>query len=636
MKILYTFVFSIFVLLTTTSCGDSVQRADAPAISVAPQTVLFDGRINEGDTDLQELLIENGGSGALVISDVQIRGHQSFSVVSGFDGELVRIEPDDSWIIRLGYAGVEDGIPTGTLILTHNDFQSEGETRVPLRITESAPRLYVTPNPINFGRVPAGGHSSISASISNIGGRPLLVSDYFIIGGNGVFVIPEDQLLDPTSGEGLELEADESQTITINYDPVDDGFDTGVMIVRSNDPSTADGNTEVEILANGAEPCIEVVPNNEGTYDFGERIVGRTAEETFTIQNCSDPTFGETLIVSSIDLDESSSGAYELSNLPTLPMELLPAEERAFVVGFTPIADLQVESGLLEIDSNDAYTPEIDIELNGIGTTNECPIARAACTVQGSSLPPVSDLFVEPLDTLTCSAVDSTDVDGDIIEYIWSVAEAPEGSTAEFLPDNASETSFFVDLAGRYVLNLEVVDDRGCISDPSTVSVVARPGEDIHVQLIWTTPTDPDETDVGFGAGTDLDLHLVHPNGCWESVFWDCHFRSREPNWGDPGTASDDPSLDIDDTDGAGPENINLDNPETGVTYKVGVHYYNDHGYGASYATLRLYFFGELIFEAREKEFPYADVWWEALIFSWPPDLIGSVDRMWDGVPPCP
>ena len=111
---------------------------------------------------------------------------------------------------------------------------------------------------------------------------------------------------------------------------------------------------------------------------------------------------------------------------------------------------------------------------------------------------------------------------------------------------------------------------------------------------------------------------------------------AREPNWGDPGTASDDPSLDIDDTDGAGPENINLDNPETGVTYKVGVHYYNDHGYGVSYATLRLYFFGELIFEAREKEFPYAGVWWEALIFSWPPDLLGSIDLMWDGVPPCP
>ena len=204
------------------------------------------------------------------------------------------------------------------------------------------------------------------------------------------------------------------------------------------------------------------------------------------------------------------------------------------------------------------------------------------------------------------------------------------------MPDNASETSFFVDLAGRYVLNLEVVDDRGCISDPSAVSVVARPGEDIHVQLVWTTPNDPDETDTGFGAGTDLDLHLVHPNGCWEDISWDCHFRAREPNWGDPGTSSDDPSLDIDDTDGAGPENINLDNPETGVTYKVGVHYYNDHGYGASYATLRLYFFGELIFEIREKEFPYANIWWETLIFSWPPDLIGNIDRMWDGVPSCP
>ena len=217
---------------------------------------------------------------------------------------------------------------------------------------------------------------------------------------------------------------------------------------------------------------------------------------------------------------------------------------------------------------------------------------------------------------------------------IW--LDVPAGSSADFEPPNAVGTGFFIDLAGRYVFNLSVVDDRGCESpEPAVVTVVSRPDEDIHVQLVWATPSDPDETDIGFGAGTDLDLHVLHPNGCWEHPTWDCHFRQREPNWGDPGATDDNPSLDIDDTDGAGPENINLDNPENGATYMVAVHYYNDHGYGVSFATVRIFIFGELIFEARDKNFPYTDFWWVVAGIQWPSTTVTPVDLVYDDVPPC-
>ncbi|MDR1602442.1 MAG: hypothetical protein LBS42_08450 [Tannerella sp.] len=68
--------------------------------------------------------------------------------------------------------------------------------------------------------------------------------------------------------------------------------------------------------------------------------------------------------------------------------------------------------------------------------------------------------------------------------------------------------------------------------------------------------------------GTDVDLHLVGPNGV------ECYFQNKTPPWGG--------MLDIDDTNGFGPEHITI--PvlrQTGV-YKLYVHYYDPKGRGAS------------------------------------------------------
>ena len=53
---------------------------------------------------------------------------------------------------------------------------------------------------------------------------------------------------------------------------------------------------------------------------------------------------------------------------------------------------------------------------------------------------------------------------------------------------------------------------------------------------------------------------------------------------------------DRDDTDGAGPENLNLTNPEA-VDYHIGVHYWSDHQFGPSLATVRVFVDGTLVFE---------------------------------------
>ena len=119
---------------------------------------------------------------------------------------------------------------------------------------------------------------------------------------------------------------------------------------------------------------------------------------------------------------------------------------------------------------------------------------------------------------------------------------------------------------------------------------------DIHVQLIWHTPGDPDETDLD---GSDLDLYLMHSNAAdhWNASSWVCSRVNPTPDWGETGARSHNPSFEDDDVDGEGPENIYLDHAEAGVTYTVGVREFTDRGFGPSTATVRVYLRGVLAFD---------------------------------------
>lgn len=158
------------------------------------------------------------------------------------------------------------------------------------------------------------------------------------------------------------------------------------------------------------------------------------------------------------------------------------------------------------------------------------------------------------------------------------------------------------------------------------------PDEAIHVELFWTTLNDPDETDEGFEVGSDVDLHFVHDqyvksgpdldndgqSDPWFDQPFDCFWFNAHPNWGSFDLFIDDDSgLDRDDMDGAGLENMNLNIPENGVTYRVGVHYWSDHEYGPSYSTVRIYIWGVLVFEVKDVKMVNHDMWDVATI-DWP------------------
>jgi hypothetical protein len=126
--------------------------------------------------------------------------------------------------------------------------------------------------------------------------------------------------------------------------------------------------------------------------------------------------------------------------------------------------------------------------------------------------------------------------------------------------------------------------------------VIAIPSEGLRVEMFWNPPDRSCDTHPGTGCDpTDVDLHLLHPTGTRWFSETDCYYGNCNASyavleWDRPGPA-DNPRLDQDDTEGYGPENINIDEPVIGHEYWVGVHYFADDGRwpGPSQVTVKIY-----------------------------------------------
>jgi len=572
---------------------------------------------------------------------------------------LIRIAPEETLTLVVNYRPSSDAAPEGYIHLEANDpllgsnatISAENyrdvdgddkmELVIPIRGDRNVAELFVSPGTIDFGRVGAGAEQSDTVTATNIGQAVLNLDRMFIDGSqnfrfeiNGVDPTQDPTaLIDPDGDDIPGVSRDGQFEITVFYLTETQGADTGELHIIS------DGVVEdviVNLVANGDMPCINIIPE---TLEFGAALVNREKPGILTLESCG----SQPLRLDDISITAGEEVfAIREETLPPLPAQL-PAVDRnidppvfpsrAITVAFTPPAEMAY-NGTIQVRSNDAEFPSIDVPLLGRGTQNECPTA-----VVGED-----EFIVRPLEVINLDGTPSVDMDGPDgrpVRYEWVVVQRPDGSTAQpverladpFRPaeggpaDNTGTPGavFFVDLAGEYVIELRVTDNLDatspseyCEQDPAQVRIFAEPDEDIHLQLVWDTPGDRDQTD---GTGTDVDLHFLHPRGAdWFDRLQDCFFGNPSPDWGNIGQLDDNPSLDIDDTDGAGPENINLDNPQNtdalGGFYRVGVHYYRStrgnfggEEYGPSLITMRIYLGGVLASETQQELVDTNDFW---------------------------
>ncbi len=135
----------------------------------------------------------------------------------------------------------------------------------------------------------------------------------------------------------------------------------------------------------------------------------------------------------------------------------------------------------------------------------------AACTDWGSALPPANTPPLAVAETLGGTAIAlgetasfsgaaSSDADGAIAAWQWSVAEAPAGSAAGLEDAWSAEITFTPDLPGTYTLSLRVWDDRGGVSAPDVAALLVEDtgGAD-------TGDADTGDTDTGGADTGDTD-----------------------------------------------------------------------------------------------------------------------------------
>ncbi len=244
-----------------------------------------------------------------------------------------------------------------------------------------------------------------------------------------------------------------------------------------------------------------------------------------------------------------------------------------------------------------------------------CPTTPPVVSCGGS-------ITAEVLSTITVSGTGS-DPDGGSVTYLWTVTSRPVGSTATPATPTRASTSFFLDASGTFDLQLCVTDDEG-ESACCTVTIESTPPGVLQVELSWDQP---------YG---DVDLHLLNvtrtpPDGWWTAD--DCHYANPTPAWGAAG-ADANPTLDRDDRDGYGPENISIDQAPTDGTYNIGLHYFCDNTGGtggATNGTIRVFCMGSLIATYTNIRLDETDDWVDVARVTWPGCVGRSVNTRTNG-----
>ena len=376
-----------------------------------------------------------------------------------------------------------------------------------------------------------------------------------------VFVdLPRALCPEPSSPLGLITGA--GQPLTLDALAVDARGVAGVSWPVLEGPGPA------EVIPADAQVAT-FVANAAGVYRLRFDVVdidGGTDACEVTVEVFAPPTLD-----CSADTESRVGRNVELRALPTSRLDLAVA---AFALEARPAGSVTalVDGGrqpdgsyitMLRPDRVGVYEVSFTAT-DTLGQTARCTTRIDATPVAPTVTCPT--IATRPLTTVELVGL-ATD-DGRCVGSSWTLVSQPRGSAVRGpVPADALETSFTPDIAGSYVLELRVVDDDG-LAASCTATVLAIATEGIRVEIFWE-------------SNADMDTHLLNPEGTGWFNRDDCYYANciggDRLNWGDPDRSDDDPSLDIDDTDGFGPENINIDEPAPG-TYRVGVHAFSRSG----------------------------------------------------------
>lgn len=428
------------------------------------------------------------------------------------------------------------------------------------------PEIAVAPAAVTFGEQAVPFEAIQTLYVSN-GGRARLQVDLSFADGDPDVFVPEALT--------QQIDAGDTWALPISFLPETYLLYEATLILASNDAD--DPIVEVPISGTGIDAPIPDIAVDPTFLDFGDVSAGSSVVDWLTVENVGDAPLSLGTVV------QTGSGAFVLESDPS-GTTLAGGDDIPVLITYEPSHELG-DNGTLVFISDDPDEPTTDVVLLGNGG-GDFDYPEAVIDCPGTAEPP------EWLDLDGSASNDPTG--NEPLIYTWWLSQVPNGSQASLTNLVSPNTSLFADIAGTYEVQLQVENQLGIRSAPDRCTIDAVPTDALHVELTWDT------------AHADLDLHLLQEGFDLFELPGDCAYCNATPDWGVAGTL-DDPSLDLDDRGGYGPENINVESPADG-RYYVKVHYYSEHGDDAVTARVRVYTYGALELE-RTKVMHRNEVW---------------------------
>lgn len=478
-------------------------------------------------------------------------------------------------------------------------------------LAKQYPRMDVNPKEADIANVPIAQDTDITFTVTN----NALVDLHEL----KAVLKDSDPAFELLAGTPVEVIAGTTEEIVVRVRPRTTAPIEATLVVTGQDDAIPN-RIEIPITVRGVDaglPDIEVTP---AELTFGS--VGRldVAHVNLDVRNVGTrdllldcvyfvPTGGDDSGASFDDCPQQGDfDDVDASIALTTPVAggspVPPTNVASLGLRFRP-EDLELHTGELVILSNDPDEPEVRVPVSGIGS--ECPTAVITFVDEEEE--------IEPFDTVRLYGGDSVPADSAIESYAWTLEQRPVGATSVLASEDTSSTELPVDLAGQYVVSLNVFDGEGIRScAPATVTINVVPTEDLVVQLVWDH------------ADADLDLHMLREGGTPFTHEGDCYFSNRAPV-GAPWSENPDenPELDHDDDEGYGPENMNIKRPAPGSRFTLLVHYWSKQTDESPItdATVRVFAYGQQVIELT-RTFEDDQQLWTALEIEWPTEVLAA------------
>ncbi len=452
---------------------------------------------------------------------------------------------------------------------------------------QARPQLEVGEAEVGFGDVPVLNRATHSLEVRNVGRAPLTFGSVLVQEAGTPFTVvsaPET------------LEAGTVGVVELAFLPNRLASFAATLVLSSDDLD----RPTVEVPLSGRGFTVAKM-ENDPVLDFGTVCEGAELVRSVKIRS----TGTADLVLEGVGFGEGTDPAFQFVSSTRTPATVAKGTEITLTLRFSPSAKTpERPGGAIVLTGTDPERRTVSIALSArVNRAPRVSIAEVLTSAPGATVP------------LEGSA---TDPEQDLpLTWTWAMKSSPLGSRTQPSPLDQPRTSLALDLPGNYRLALTARDSVGCLSAPATVEVLAKPAQQLLVELVWSN------------LDADLDLHMV-PEG---SVFFgadDCFFQDAHlaPDWGVKGDSADDPRLERDALTGYGPEQIGYAKPAKG-RYGVMVHYYNDHRARdpVTEATVRVYEFGVVKAERRQT-LKTEGSRWMALWIDWPSGEVTPVDQV--------